>query len=139
MCLCPQLSCQMVEMFEACQQQASDLDRKELCRTRLQDDIQGQYPGVYEIHNHAQTSCRGPFSLGVFLTVARLYLTGSSMNGLGCRSSDADMCLIIKGNVSCFDCILCLSSRMCTIRDAHFLFNTYMFFLFLFIEKTRSY
>ncbi|KAJ4941589.1 hypothetical protein JOQ06_011467 [Pogonophryne albipinna] len=69
-----ELSCQMVEMFEACQQQASDLDRKELCRTRLQDDIQGQYP------------------------VARLYLTGSSMNGLGCRSSDADMCLIIKGN-----------------------------------------
>lgn len=36
----------------------------------------------------------------MFLTVGRLYLTGSSMNGLGCRSSDADLCLVIKGNVS---------------------------------------
>lgn len=36
----------------------------------------------------------------LFLTVARLYLTGSSMNELGCRSSDADLCLVIKGNVS---------------------------------------
>ncbi|XP_034547788.1 poly(A) RNA polymerase GLD2 [Notolabrus celidotus] len=68
------LSGQMVEMFEACQQQFSDLIRKEKIRTQLQKDIQQVY------------------------TVARLYLTGSSMNGLGCRSSDADMCLVIRGN-----------------------------------------
>uniref|UniRef100_A0A4W6GAW3 polynucleotide adenylyltransferase n=1 Tax=Lates calcarifer TaxID=8187 RepID=A0A4W6GAW3_LATCA len=70
------LSGQMVELFEACQQQTSDLDRKERCRARLQQDIQRVY------------------------AVARLYLTGSSMNGLGCRSSDADLCLVLKGNVS---------------------------------------
>lgn len=46
------------------------------------------------------TSCCDSYSLNVFLTVARLYLTGSSMNGLGCRSSDADLCLVLKGNVS---------------------------------------
>uniref|UniRef100_UPI0037E8F4C5 poly(A) RNA polymerase GLD2 n=1 Tax=Semicossyphus pulcher TaxID=241346 RepID=UPI0037E8F4C5 len=68
------LSDQMVELFEACQQQSSDLARKEKCRTQLQNDIQRVY------------------------AVARLYLTGSSMNGLGCRSSDADLCLVIKGN-----------------------------------------
>ncbi|XP_035849732.1 poly(A) RNA polymerase GLD2 isoform X2 [Sander lucioperca] len=68
------LSDQMVELFEACQQQTSDLARKETCRTRLQKDIQSIY------------------------AVARLYLTGSSMNGLGCRSSDADLCLVLKGN-----------------------------------------
>uniref|UniRef100_A0A671UZL1 polynucleotide adenylyltransferase n=1 Tax=Sparus aurata TaxID=8175 RepID=A0A671UZL1_SPAAU len=69
-CLCPQLSGQMVDLFEACQQQSSDLARKEMCRTQLQQDIQ----------------------------LGRLYLTGSSMNGLGCRSSDADLCLVLKGN-----------------------------------------
>ena len=36
----------------------------------------------------------------LFLTVARLYLTGSSMSGLGCRSSDADLCLVLRGSVS---------------------------------------
>ncbi|CAK6970523.1 poly(A) RNA polymerase GLD2 [Scomber scombrus] len=68
------LSGQMVELFEACEQQTSDLVKKEMCRTRLQQDVQGVY------------------------AVARLYLTGSSMNGLGCRSSDADLCLVLKGN-----------------------------------------
>ncbi|XP_067375955.1 poly(A) RNA polymerase GLD2 isoform X2 [Channa argus] len=67
------LSDQMVELFEACQQQDSDLVKKEMCRARLQQDIQRIY------------------------AVARLYLTGSSMNGLGCRSSDADLCLVLKG------------------------------------------
>lgn len=43
-CLGPQLSRQMVELFEACQQQASDLSRKEMCRTRLQRDIQNVFP-----------------------------------------------------------------------------------------------
>uniref|UniRef100_A0A3Q2QC34 polynucleotide adenylyltransferase n=1 Tax=Fundulus heteroclitus TaxID=8078 RepID=A0A3Q2QC34_FUNHE len=65
---------QMVELFDACQQQPADLNRKEACRARLQQDIQHMFPA------------------------ARLYLTGSSMNGLGCRSSDADLCLVIKGN-----------------------------------------
>ncbi|XP_047446772.1 poly(A) RNA polymerase GLD2 [Mugil cephalus] len=68
------LSVQMLELFEACQQQTSDLERKEICRTQLQQDIQRLF------------------------AAARLYLTGSSMNGLGCRSSDADLCLVIKGN-----------------------------------------
>ncbi|XP_072244149.1 poly(A) RNA polymerase GLD2 [Leuresthes tenuis] len=67
------LSGQMVALFEACQQQTSDLERKEVCRARLQQDIQHVY------------------------AAGRLYLTGSSMNGLGCRSSDADLCLVIKG------------------------------------------
>uniref|UniRef100_A0A3Q3XDN5 polynucleotide adenylyltransferase n=1 Tax=Mola mola TaxID=94237 RepID=A0A3Q3XDN5_MOLML len=68
------LSGQMLELFESCQQQPSDLARKEMCRTRLQQDIQRVY------------------------AVARLYLTGSSMNGLGCRSSDADLCLVLTGH-----------------------------------------
>ncbi|KAM9742898.1 poly(A) RNA polymerase GLD2 isoform 1-T4 [Menidia menidia] len=67
------LSIQMEEFFEACQQQLSDLERKEMCRAQLQEDIQQCYPE------------------------GRLYLTGSSMNGLGCRSSDADLCLVITG------------------------------------------
>ncbi|KAM4577330.1 poly(A) RNA polymerase GLD2 [Odontesthes bonariensis] len=66
------LSGQMVALFEACQQQSSDLERKEVCRAQLQQDIQRVY------------------------AAGRLYLTGSSMNGLGCRSSDADLCLVIK-------------------------------------------
>uniref|UniRef100_A0AAX7VSS3 polynucleotide adenylyltransferase n=1 Tax=Astatotilapia calliptera TaxID=8154 RepID=A0AAX7VSS3_ASTCA len=78
MFMCPQLSCQMVELFEACQQQPSDLERKEVCRARLQQDIQQIFPS------------------------ARLYLTGSSMNELGSRCSDADICLVIKGNCSFF-------------------------------------
>uniref|UniRef100_A0A665WBK3 polynucleotide adenylyltransferase n=1 Tax=Echeneis naucrates TaxID=173247 RepID=A0A665WBK3_ECHNA len=68
------LSNQMVELFEVCQQQSSDLARKEMIRTQLQQDIQHVY------------------------AVGRLYLTGSSMNGLGCRSSDADLCLVLTGN-----------------------------------------
>ncbi|XP_029016725.1 poly(A) RNA polymerase GLD2 isoform X2 [Betta splendens] len=68
------LSDQMVELFEACQQQPPDLEKKEMFRTQLQQDIQRVY------------------------AVARLYLTGSSMNGLGCRSSDADLCLVLKEN-----------------------------------------
>ncbi|KAK2837353.1 hypothetical protein Q5P01_014565 [Channa striata] len=73
-CAKDKLSDQMVELFEECQQQDSDLIKKEMCRSQLQRDIQRIY------------------------AVARLYLTGSSMNGLGCRSSDADLCLVLKGN-----------------------------------------
>lgn len=104
MCLWLQLSGQMVELFEACQQQPSDLERKEMCRARLQQDIQRVYSGLYEIRwRSAPAVCCDSYSLSVFLAVARLYLTGSSMNGLGCRSSDADLCLVLKGNVSIFD------------------------------------
>ncbi|XP_028312416.1 poly(A) RNA polymerase GLD2 isoform X2 [Gouania willdenowi] len=71
-CSTDRLSSEMLELFEACQQQSSDLVWKEVCRVQLQEDIRRLYP------------------------VARLYLTGSSMNGLGCRSSDADLCLVIE-------------------------------------------
>uniref|UniRef100_A0A1A7XR67 polynucleotide adenylyltransferase n=1 Tax=Iconisemion striatum TaxID=60296 RepID=A0A1A7XR67_9TELE len=66
------LSAQMVEMFEACQQQPSDLEQKEMIRAHLLQDIKKRYPA------------------------ARLYLTGSSMSGLACRSSDADLCLVVE-------------------------------------------
>lgn len=66
------MSAQMVELFDACQQQPADLFQKETYRAQLQRDIQRVYPG------------------------ARLYLTGSSMSGLGCRSSDADICLVVS-------------------------------------------
>lgn len=71
------VSAQMVELFEACKQQSSDLHRKEVCRTQLQKDIRHLYSN------------------------ARLYLTGSSMSGLGCRSSDADLCLVVKVKKRC--------------------------------------
>ncbi|XP_055021396.1 poly(A) RNA polymerase GLD2 isoform X2 [Boleophthalmus pectinirostris] len=66
------VSAQMVELFEACRQQYVDLCRKETCRAQLQKDIRSLYPD------------------------ARLYLTGSTMSGLGCRSSDADLCLVVR-------------------------------------------
>lgn len=89
----------MVELFEACQQQVSDLERKERVRAQLQQEIQRIYAGECE----RQPVCPRDFSLcsySPFLAVARLYLTGSSMNGLGCRSSDADLCLVIRGMVN---------------------------------------
>ncbi|XP_071437039.1 poly(A) RNA polymerase GLD2 isoform X2 [Pithys albifrons albifrons] len=67
-----QLSQQILELFQACRQQASDLNRKELCRTELQREIQLIFPQ------------------------SRLYLVGSSLNGFGTRSSDGDLCLIVK-------------------------------------------
>ncbi|CAB1321465.1 unnamed protein product, partial [Coregonus sp. 'balchen'] len=66
------LSGQMVDLFEACQQQSADLEWKELCRARLQREIQRLFP------------------------LARLYLAGSSLNGFGSRNSDADLCLVIQ-------------------------------------------
>lgn len=89
-----------MELFEACRQQPSDLARKEVCRSRLQQDINRVYAGGFgtlcSFKNYSQEND----SPSVFFPVARLYLTGSSMNELGCRSSDADLCLVIKGNVS---------------------------------------
>ncbi|NXM80810.1 GLD2 polymerase, partial [Oenanthe oenanthe] len=67
-----ELSQQVLELFQACRQQASDLDRKELCRTELQREIQRIFPQ------------------------SRLFLVGSSLNGFGTRTSDGDLCLVVK-------------------------------------------
>ncbi|KAM6289390.1 poly(A) RNA polymerase GLD2 [Aegotheles albertisi] len=66
------LSQQVLDLFQACQQQTCDLDRKELCRTELQREIQRIFPH------------------------SRLFLVGSSLNGFGTRSSDGDLCLVVK-------------------------------------------
>ncbi len=81
----------------------------------------------------ALTFCCDFSSSSMFLTVARLYLTGSSMNGLGCRSSDADLCLVIKGNVSFFGCPVNVTQieYVCsTTFDTHFLLKSHIFFCF---------
>ncbi|KGL79380.1 Poly(A) RNA polymerase GLD2, partial [Tinamus guttatus] len=70
------LSQQVLELFQACQQQTCDLNRKELCRTELQREIQRIFPQ------------------------SRLVLVGSSLNGFGTRSSDGDLCLLVKEPVS---------------------------------------
>lgn len=41
------------------------------------------------------------------------------MNGLGCRSSDADLCLVLKGNVSINDSMLRMSSKVCVCVYNH--------------------
>ena len=41
------LSQQILELFEACQQQVSDLKKKELCRTELQREIQLLFPRMF--------------------------------------------------------------------------------------------
>ncbi|XP_055475161.1 poly(A) RNA polymerase GLD2 isoform X1 [Psammomys obesus] len=66
------LSQQILELFETCQQQTSDLKKKELCRAQLQREIQLLFPQ------------------------SRLFLVGSSLNGFGARSSDGDLCLVVK-------------------------------------------
>ncbi|NWZ67113.1 GLD2 polymerase, partial [Acrocephalus arundinaceus] len=66
------LSQQVLELFQACRQQASDLDRKELCRNELQREIQLIFPQ------------------------SRLFLVGSSLNGFGTHTSDGDLCLVVK-------------------------------------------
>uniref|UniRef100_A0A4W4FV21 polynucleotide adenylyltransferase n=1 Tax=Electrophorus electricus TaxID=8005 RepID=A0A4W4FV21_ELEEL len=67
-----QLSEQMLELFHACEQQNEDLDKKESCRTQLQKDIQRLFP------------------------CSRVFLAGSSLNGFGSRTSDADLCLVVQ-------------------------------------------
>ncbi|NXU20462.1 GLD2 polymerase, partial [Pardalotus punctatus] len=67
-----ELSRQVLELFQACRQQASDLNRKELCRTELQKEIQLIFPQ------------------------SRLFLVGSSLNGFGTHTSDGDLCLVVK-------------------------------------------
>ncbi|XP_063309660.1 poly(A) RNA polymerase GLD2 isoform X1 [Pelobates fuscus] len=66
------LSQQILDLFQACQQQISDLKKKDVCRAELQREIQQIFPQ------------------------SRLYLVGSSLNGFGTRSSDADLCLVMK-------------------------------------------
>ncbi|OXB66319.1 hypothetical protein ASZ78_004268 [Callipepla squamata] len=66
------LSQQVLELFQACQQQTCDLNRKELCRSELQREIQRIFP------------------------CSRLFLVGSSLNGFGTRTSDGDLCLVVK-------------------------------------------
>ncbi|NXP06743.1 GLD2 polymerase, partial [Thinocorus orbignyianus] len=66
------LSQQVLDLFQACQQQTCDLNRKELCRTELQREIQRIFPQ------------------------SRLFLVGSSLNGFGTRTSDGDLCLVLK-------------------------------------------
>ncbi|XP_053303966.1 poly(A) RNA polymerase GLD2 [Spea bombifrons] len=66
------LSQQILELFQACQQQIIDLKKKDVCRAELQREIQQIFPQ------------------------SRLYLVGSSLNGFGTRSSDADLCLVMK-------------------------------------------
>lgn len=47
LCVCVQLSQQVLELFQTCRQQAFDLDRKELCRTELQREIQLIFPRMF--------------------------------------------------------------------------------------------
>ncbi|KAF4112942.1 poly(A) RNA polymerase GLD2 [Onychostoma macrolepis] len=66
------LSQQILDLFHACEQQNDDLEKKEHCRAALQRDIQTIFP------------------------CAQVFLAGSSLNGFGSRSSDADLCLVIE-------------------------------------------
>ncbi|XP_041956314.1 poly(A) RNA polymerase GLD2 isoform X1 [Alosa sapidissima] len=80
------LSQQILELYVSCEQQDDDLERKELCRAQLQRDIQRLFP------------------------YSRIYLAGSSLNGFGSRSSDADLCLVIQeGSVNQKDAVHVLS------------------------------
>ncbi|XP_039614311.1 poly(A) RNA polymerase GLD2 isoform X2 [Polypterus senegalus] len=66
------LSQQIFDLFHTCQQQQDDLEKKEFCRAQLQREIQTLFP------------------------TSRVYLAGSSLNGFGTRSSDADLCLVVQ-------------------------------------------
>ncbi|XP_060762968.1 poly(A) RNA polymerase GLD2 [Neoarius graeffei] len=66
------LSQQILDLFHSCEQQREDLEKKEFCRAQLQIDIQRLFP------------------------CARIFLAGSSLNGFGSRTSDADLCLVVQ-------------------------------------------
>lgn len=70
----------------------------------------------------------------VFSTVGRLYLTGSSMSGLGCRSSDADLCLVVMENVSLYRSVPFVSAK-CKTVDAHVFLNFCSLF-FIYFRKS---
>ncbi|XP_043095987.1 poly(A) RNA polymerase GLD2 [Puntigrus tetrazona] len=80
------LSQQILELFQAYEQQNEDLEKKERCRAALQRDIQTIFP------------------------CAQVFLTGSSLNGFGSRSSDADLCLVTEeGTVNRKDAVYVLN------------------------------
>ncbi|MCJ8746834.1 hypothetical protein PDJAM_G00146380 [Pangasius djambal] len=66
------LSQQILDLFHTCEQRSEDLEKKEFCRAQLQIDIQRLFP------------------------CARIFLAGSSLNGFGSRTSDADLCLVVQ-------------------------------------------
>ncbi|TSM85992.1 Poly(A) RNA polymerase GLD2 [Bagarius yarrelli] len=66
------LSQQILDLFNSCEQQSEDLEKKEFCRAQLQMDIQRIFP------------------------CARIFLAGSSLSGFGSRTSDADLCLVVQ-------------------------------------------
>ncbi|XP_038958452.1 poly(A) RNA polymerase GLD2 isoform X1 [Rattus norvegicus] len=92
------LSQQILELFETCQQQASDLKKKELCRAQLQREIQLLFPRTCAF---SACLCCLFAPADVLLSSSaslesRLFLVGSSLNGFGARSSDGDLCLVVK-------------------------------------------
>ena len=95
------LSQQILELFETCQQQASDLKKKELCRAQLQREIQLLFPRMSAFSAFALcVTCLHLHNFLWWLSSAslesRLFLVGSSLNGFGARSSDGDLCLVVK-------------------------------------------
>lgn len=95
------LSQQILELFETCQQQTSDLKKKELCRAQLQREIQLLFPrtSAYFACPSCLCSCLQTadfFTVSSAFLESRLFLVGSSLNGFGARSSDGDLCLVVK-------------------------------------------
>lgn len=96
------MSQQILELFEACQQQVSDLKKKELCRTELQREIQLLFPRMFPYFACSLIICIPILILSKTLQFSsislesRLFLVGSSLNGFGTRSSDGDLCLVVK-------------------------------------------
>lgn len=108
-CYLFQLSQQILDLYLSCQQQDDDLEKKELCRAQLQRDIQRLFPCKLKwVHILAKLVISSVYSIHSFIhlfiflnAVSRIYLAGSSLNGFGSRSSDADLCLVIQeGSVS---------------------------------------
>lgn len=106
-----QLSQQILDLFHACEQQSEDLEQKEFCRAQLQIDIQRLFPCMSASSLHSTVfNCtvktdKLHFNDAVSHTGARIFLAGSSLNGFGSRTSDADLCLVVQeGPVSSFIC-----------------------------------
>lgn len=104
-----QLSQQILELFQTCQQQSDDLEKKELCRAELQREIQRLFPRMSEtlvffkpLHKLGEVHYREmPMSMSLCFSESRVYLAGSSLNGFGSRSSDADLCLVVQEGPVC--------------------------------------
>lgn len=47
-----QLSQQILDLFHTCEQKVEDLEKKELCRARLQTDIQRLFPCMFASNLH---------------------------------------------------------------------------------------